>query len=137
MILPFYFLSKFVYTDEGSHGANINEVTLYDTYTDLTVQSFFMRLIGFVCTIALLWLWFVLLSYILERKHAISIRKVSFFKILTFGKLQAAEVTPMQIFWIFLIAHVIIILVYSGALAKIIIMIMKYIVDLYYKIVGG
>ncbi|MBQ6463662.1 MAG: hypothetical protein IJJ59_10100 [Pseudobutyrivibrio sp.] len=116
---------------------DISAQTLHESYSTITLKQFFVAMIGFLSVMALMWIYLVILSWIMEYKHAISIRKISFFKILTFGKLNAAEVSPVQIFWIWLIAHVVIILAVSGALSGIIMKVITYVISLYYKLIGG
>ena len=132
------FLNKTIYSaSDGSKGMDISAQTLHESYSTITLKQFFVAMIGFLSVMALIWIYLVILSWILEYKHAISIRKISFFKILTFGKLNAAEVSPVQIFWIWLISHVVIILAVSGALSGIIMKVITYVISLYYKLIGG
>lgn len=136
MLLP-TLLSKTIYTEEGAKAQNIDPVTLHDAYSTITLKQFFVAMIGFLCVIAIIWVYLVILSWILEYKHAIAIRKVSIFKILTFGKLEAAEISAAQIFWIWLISHVVIILAVTGTISKIIMKVITFVVSLYYKLIGG
>lgn len=132
-------LNKMIYVDSGDStgAANVEAAVLHETYSITNLKTFFVAMIGFLAIMAFIWVYLTLLSWIIERKHIIAIRKISFFKILTFGKLEAAEIGPMQMFLIWLIAHVVIILVLTGSISKIVIKVFTFVMSLYYKLVGG
>ena len=105
------FLNKTIYSaSDGSKGMDISAQTLHESYSTITLKQFFVAMIGFLSVMALMWIYLVILSWIMEYKHAISIRKISFFKIL--------------------------ILAVSGALSGIIMKVITYVISLYYKLIG-
>ena len=116
MIFSSVLLDAMVYS--GAVNENAAEVIKVEEMQEAVagnlIQRAFGGFVGFLCIMAVLWIYLIIFSWIFENKHMIPIRNISFFKLLTFGKLEASEVSAKQLILLFLFGHLVIFMVAFG-----------------------
>lgn len=131
------FLDAMIYsTTDTTIGTAQDIAEMSSAFSLISIEKFFAAFIGFLAIIIILWIYLILFAWIVERKHIIAFRKFSFFKILTMGKLEAYEVTPLQMFVLIIITHLIVFLIVLGIIETFILFILEKVIEIFSKFGG-
>jgi hypothetical protein len=115
----------------------IDVATMVSSTTSVNLATLFIAVLYAICILMMIYVYFIIFAWWLEHSHPLGTWKISFFKILTFGKISADQVDAKHLIGIFVLAHGIIFLVMFGYIKDLIQWILLFVIKLIRNLGGG